>query len=360
MSAAAPILAVPTGLPHRRMPTAIGYAGVVVLAALAGGVAAGGNGADATAVGLARAVIVGVPLAVGFHAWHTRRAGRFGALLMLLGLAWFLATFAEADQGGWYLFGRVAGWSIEVLFVYVALAFPRGRLTERDRPAPRRRDGAGDAAALLAAAPARRAPRGALAVHDLHRRLPVQRAVRPRQRADVAARRAAFRRGAAHLHHRARRRRAAVAADRRRALHHPPRAAPGRRRRRSASRAAGRGDRRAGGRAGPAGARGRGVDPRARHARAGRGLRHRDRPLPALRRARAAGSRRQRVHDARCDRPRADARPRVRRSGAPARLPAARHAGRVGGRVGAAAGAPGPAERALCRSRSPTATAWPP
>ena len=131
MSAAAPILAVPTGLPQRRMPTAIGYAGVVVLAALAGGVAAGGNGADATAVGLARAVIVGVPLAVGFHAWHTRRAGRFGALLMLLGLAWFLATFAEADQGGWYLFGRVAGWSIEVLFVYVALAFPRGRLTER-------------------------------------------------------------------------------------------------------------------------------------------------------------------------------------------------------------------------------------
>jgi signal transduction histidine kinase len=131
VSAAAPILAVTPRAPRRIVPAPLGYAAAVLLAVLAGGVAAAGNLQDGTAIGLGRAVIVGVPLAVGFHAWHSRRAGRFGALLMLLGLAWFLATFSESDQQGWYLLGRVAGWTVEVLFVYVALAFPRGRLDNR-------------------------------------------------------------------------------------------------------------------------------------------------------------------------------------------------------------------------------------
>jgi signal transduction histidine kinase len=117
--------------PRRRVPEPLGYACAVVLAALAGGIAAVGAGPDGSEVALARAVIVGVPLVVGFAAWHSNLAGRFGAVLMGMGLAWFVATLAEADAGGWYVTGRLAGWTIEILFVYVALAFPHGRLHGR-------------------------------------------------------------------------------------------------------------------------------------------------------------------------------------------------------------------------------------
>jgi signal transduction histidine kinase len=127
----APTLAVSGRAPPRRIPAGVGYAGAMILAALAGGMAAAGEPSDATAIGLARALIVGAPLVVGFYAWHTGRAARFGTLLMALGLAWFVAAFAESERGGWYAVGRAAGWSIEILFVYVALAFPRGRLEAR-------------------------------------------------------------------------------------------------------------------------------------------------------------------------------------------------------------------------------------
>jgi signal transduction histidine kinase len=116
---------------HRRLPAALGYGSAALLAAVAGAVAADGSAQDETAIAIARALIVGTPLAVGFHAWHTRRAGRFGAALMLLGVAWLVAVLAESDAGGWYVVGRTAGWSIEILLVYVALAFPHGRLRDR-------------------------------------------------------------------------------------------------------------------------------------------------------------------------------------------------------------------------------------
>ena len=131
MSAVAPVLVHVGRAPGRRIPASLGYVAACSLAALAGGLAAAGAGPDAGEVGLARGLIVGAPLAVGFYAWHSRRAARFGAVLMLLGLAWFLATFAESDHRGWYTLGRTAGWTIEVLFVYTALAFPYGRLSGR-------------------------------------------------------------------------------------------------------------------------------------------------------------------------------------------------------------------------------------
>jgi signal transduction histidine kinase len=131
MTAAASTLGVAAPPSRRRLPQAVGYAVAVGLAALAGGIAAAGAGPDATAVGLARAFIVGTPLVVGYYAWHSHLAGRFGAVLMLTGAAWFAAAFAESDSGGWYALGRTAGWSVEVLLVYLALAFPYGRLTDR-------------------------------------------------------------------------------------------------------------------------------------------------------------------------------------------------------------------------------------
>jgi signal transduction histidine kinase len=130
VSAAAPLTAAGS-VSRRRFPEPLGYAGAVVLAAIAGGLAAAGAGPDAGEVALARAVIVGVPLVVGFAAWHEELAGRLGAVLIAMGLAWFVASLAEADGGGWYVTGRIAGWTIEILFVYLALAFPHGRLHDR-------------------------------------------------------------------------------------------------------------------------------------------------------------------------------------------------------------------------------------
>ena len=82
-------------------------------------------------VALSRAVIVGVPLAVGLHTWYRRPAERFGPVLIAAGAACFVTTLAESGDGLLYSLGRLAGWLIEVLLVYLLLSFPGGRLTDR-------------------------------------------------------------------------------------------------------------------------------------------------------------------------------------------------------------------------------------
>ena len=82
-------------------------------------------------VALARAVIVGGPLAVGLHTWYRRPAERFGLVLIAAGAACFVSTFAESDDGLLYSVGRAAGWLIEALLVYLFLSFPGGRLADR-------------------------------------------------------------------------------------------------------------------------------------------------------------------------------------------------------------------------------------
>jgi signal transduction histidine kinase len=78
-----------------------------------------------------RALMVGVPIAVGIYAWHRRPAERFGPLLVALGFGWFFTTLAESGNGVVYSVGRVAGWVVELGLVYLILAFPSGRLTQR-------------------------------------------------------------------------------------------------------------------------------------------------------------------------------------------------------------------------------------
>jgi signal transduction histidine kinase len=78
-----------------------------------------------------RALMVGVPIAVGLYTWHRRPDERFGPLLVALGFGWFLTTLAESESGLLYSLGRVAGWMVEVGLVYLILAFPSGRLTQR-------------------------------------------------------------------------------------------------------------------------------------------------------------------------------------------------------------------------------------
>ena len=90
-------------------------------------------GADAQPglVALARGLMVGVPLAVGLHTWYRRPAERFGLVLIVAGAASFVSTLAESDDELLYSLGRVAGWLIAALLVYLFLSFPGGRLNER-------------------------------------------------------------------------------------------------------------------------------------------------------------------------------------------------------------------------------------
>jgi signal transduction histidine kinase len=100
--------------------------GVAVAVALSGR-ATGPDGLIAAARGL----MVAVPIAVGIWAWHRRPGDRFGRLLVGLGFGWFLTTLADSGNSVVYSTGRVAGWVVEVGLVYLVLAYPSGRITER-------------------------------------------------------------------------------------------------------------------------------------------------------------------------------------------------------------------------------------
>jgi signal transduction histidine kinase len=78
-----------------------------------------------------RALMVLVPVAVGCYAWYRGPHRRFGLLLMAAGFGWFLTTLAESDNSVLYSSGRVAGWLVEFELIYLALAFPSGRISYR-------------------------------------------------------------------------------------------------------------------------------------------------------------------------------------------------------------------------------------
>src|SRR5688572_6706385 len=101
-----------------------GAAATAVAAALGYAGAAGQPGLAA----LARALIVGAPIAIGLYAWSRRPSQRFGLLLVAAGGLWFLASLSESADPGVYTLGRTTGWLVEVFLVYLVLCFPTGRL----------------------------------------------------------------------------------------------------------------------------------------------------------------------------------------------------------------------------------------
>ena len=106
--------------------------GGVTLSGISAWITAGsdGNGAsDWAAAG--RAVMVAVPVLAGCCAWYWRPGDRFGPALAATGYASFLTTLAESNDGLLYGFGRVSGWFVELLLVYLILSFPSGRLPAR-------------------------------------------------------------------------------------------------------------------------------------------------------------------------------------------------------------------------------------
>jgi signal transduction histidine kinase len=113
--------------PHR-VALVCAWAATVVASAIAAAVAASSDTGHPLALALARAAMVGVPAAVGLYAIARGPGERFGAVLVVVGAAWFLTTFAESSEELPYSLGRIAGWFIEVLIVYALLSFPTGRL----------------------------------------------------------------------------------------------------------------------------------------------------------------------------------------------------------------------------------------
>ena len=107
--------------------------GLAVLAATTATAAIAASGATThpELVASARALIVAVPTAVGLYAWSRGPTRRFGMLMVATSAAWSLTTLAESGGELYYTIGRAAGWLVEVLVVYLILAFPSGRLEER-------------------------------------------------------------------------------------------------------------------------------------------------------------------------------------------------------------------------------------
>ncbi len=132
MGVAVPVAgSVPRSAAHRRAALGIGIAATALATVAAAAIAAEGAGGHPELVAAGRAAIVGVPCAVGLYAWYRGLGQRFGPLLVAAGGVWLVATLAESNDPAAYTTGRVAGWIAELFVVYLALAFPTGRLPGR-------------------------------------------------------------------------------------------------------------------------------------------------------------------------------------------------------------------------------------
>jgi signal transduction histidine kinase len=73
-------------------------------------------------------------IGVGLYAWRRRPESRTGALMVLLGFAWFLSGLAFANSRPVYSFALVAGGLWGAVFLQLVMSFPSGRLPPgRDR-----------------------------------------------------------------------------------------------------------------------------------------------------------------------------------------------------------------------------------
>ena len=109
---------------------AIGAAGFV-LSCAAVAISLTGSEPDDVAFAIALGLSIAAPTAVGLYAWRTGVHQRFGALLVIAGLASFLPSLSSSSQDLVYSIGRVAVWPTAVALIYLLLAFPAGRLLGR-------------------------------------------------------------------------------------------------------------------------------------------------------------------------------------------------------------------------------------
>jgi signal transduction histidine kinase len=83
---------------------------------------------DRVWVALTRGLVIAAPVGVGLVTL-SRRTDRFAALLVAAGAMWSLTVLAESNDATLYSAGRTAAWVVDVIVVYLLLAFPSGRLT---------------------------------------------------------------------------------------------------------------------------------------------------------------------------------------------------------------------------------------
>src|SRR3712207_8986343 len=67
----------------------------------------------------------------GLYAWRRRPQSRTGALMVLLGFAWFLSTLESANSPLLYTLALVTGGLWGGVFLHLGMAFPSGRLDSR-------------------------------------------------------------------------------------------------------------------------------------------------------------------------------------------------------------------------------------
>jgi signal transduction histidine kinase len=70
-------------------------------------------------------------IGTGLYAWRRRPESRTGALMILLGFAWFLFTLDAANSALVYTFALVTGPLWGGVFLHLGLGFPSGRLASR-------------------------------------------------------------------------------------------------------------------------------------------------------------------------------------------------------------------------------------
>src|SRR3954447_22228295 len=80
---------------------------------------------------VARAIAVGLRVAMGLMAWRRPPFERFGRLLVATGAGVLAVTLSLSDDAVLYSTGRVVNWGVEGGLVYLILAFPSGRLAQR-------------------------------------------------------------------------------------------------------------------------------------------------------------------------------------------------------------------------------------
>jgi signal transduction histidine kinase len=69
-------------------------------------------------------------IGTGLYAWRRKPDSRIGALMILLGFAWFVFTFDAADSPLLYTLGVALGGLWGSLFLHIGVSFPTGRLTD--------------------------------------------------------------------------------------------------------------------------------------------------------------------------------------------------------------------------------------
>jgi signal transduction histidine kinase len=107
----------------------------IVVAALAAGigviaVVVGSDHQDAKAVWAIFGPAVGWSfIGTGLYTWRRRPETRIGALMILLGFAWFLFTLDSANSPLVYTFALVVGGLWGGVFLHIGLSFPTGQLS---------------------------------------------------------------------------------------------------------------------------------------------------------------------------------------------------------------------------------------